>query len=187
MPQFEMWDGEKAIRRCITHHIQDQNLPEDDGLRGQALVQLCLQKFYSEERDPELTKMKKTFVMDVMRRMIEDRILVILKKDNKPVFRLDPYFNYKDKMHPAASQPSEDPKGTQEALEALDKEKSPDAEAKESQQPDYQDERAEESTNGQVNEYSKEQQEEGQDGQPRDQDVVTEAISECLQFHEDGF
>jgi MCM6 C-terminal winged-helix domain len=174
-----MSDREKAIRRCITHHIQDQNLPEDDGLRGQALVKLCLQKFYSEERGPELIKTEKTFVMDVMRRMIEDRILVVLKKDNKPVFRLDPYFNYKDKMHPSASQPSEDPQGTQEALEALDKEKSADAEAREGQQPDHREELAEEPTEEQVYEQIEDHQDR-QDGQLVDQDDTTEAISELL-------
>lgn len=177
MPQFEMSDREKAIRRCITHHIQDQNLAEDDGLGGKALVQLCLQKFYNEVQDAEVIKKEKTFIEDAIRRMIEDRILMHLTKDQKVVFRLDPYFNFKDKMNPSASQPTEDPQGTQEALEALDKEKSPDLE---DQQQDDQEEPAEGRTGEHAIEQTEEQQEYRHDGQEEEQDDMAEAISELL-------
>jgi hypothetical protein len=178
MPQFEMSDREKAIRKCITHHIQDQNLAEDDGLRDKALVQLCLQKFYSEVQDAEVIKNEKRFIEDALRRMIKDRILMHLTKDQRAVFRLHPYFNFKDKMNPSASQPTEDPQGTQEALEALDKEESADLE---DQPQDHQEEPSEEPTEEHAIEQTEEQQEYRRDGQEEEQDRMAEVISELLQ------
>ena len=123
-----------AIRRFIVRHIQDQDFPEDDGIPGQVLIHLCLERFYPEAQDPQDIKTEKKSIEGAIRCMVEDFMLQPVNKNQKIVFRLDPYFNIKDKMNPSASQPSEDPQSTQEALEALEKETSPDIEDEEMDQ-----------------------------------------------------
>ncbi len=86
---------------------------------------MCLERFFPEARDPEVIWTEKKSIEGVRRRMVEDSMLQPVNKNQKVVFRLDPYFNIKDKMNPTASQPSEDPQSTQEALEALERERSP--------------------------------------------------------------
>jgi hypothetical protein len=136
MPQLlEMsHDQYTAIRRFIVRHIQDQDFAQDDGIPGRVLVHLCLERFYPEAQDPEDIKTKKKSIEGAIRRMVGDSMLQLVYKNQKVVFRLDPYFNIKDKMNPSASQPCEDPRSTQEALEALEKETSPDIEDEEMDQ-----------------------------------------------------
>jgi hypothetical protein len=121
-------DKYTAIRRFIVRHIQDQDFAEDHGIPGRVLIHLCLERFYPEAQDPEAIWTEKKSVEGVIRRMVEDSMLQPVSKNQKVVFRLDPYFNIKDKMNPTASQPSEDPQSTQEALEALERETSPEFE-----------------------------------------------------------
>ncbi|PMD21408.1 hypothetical protein NA56DRAFT_126233 [Hyaloscypha hepaticicola] len=121
-------DKYTAIRRFIVRHIQDQDFAEDHGIPGRVLIYLCLERFYPEAQDPEAIWTEKKSVEGVIRRMVEDSMLQPVSKNQKVVFRLDPYFNIKDKMNPTASQPSEDPQSTQEALEALERETSPEFE-----------------------------------------------------------
>lgn len=121
-------DNYTAIRRFIVRHIQDQDFPENDGLPGRVLINLCLERFYPDLEDPEAIKTEKKSIEGAIRRMVEDSMLQPVNKNQKVVFRLDPYFNIKDKMNATASQPSEDPQSTQEALEALEKETSSDME-----------------------------------------------------------
>jgi hypothetical protein len=117
-----------AIRRFIVRHIQDQDFAEDHGIPGRVLIHLCLERFYPEAQDPEVIWTEKKSIEGVIRRMVEDSMLQPVNKNQKVVFRLDPYFNIKDKMNPTASQPSEDPQSTQEALEALERETSSESE-----------------------------------------------------------
>jgi hypothetical protein len=117
-----------TIRRFIVRHIQDQDFGEDDGLPGRVLIQLCLERFYPDIEDPEAVRTEKKSIEGVIRRMVEASMLQPVNKNQKIVFRLQPFFNIKDRMNPSASQPIEDPQSTQEALEALEKEASPDVE-----------------------------------------------------------
>jgi hypothetical protein len=121
-------DKYTAIRRFIVRHIQDQDFAEDHGIPGRVLIHLCLERFYPEAQDPEVIWTEKKSIEGVIRRMVEDSMLQPVNKNQKVVFRLDPYFNIKDKMNPTASQPSEDPQSTQKALEALEREISPETE-----------------------------------------------------------
>lgn len=107
-------------------HIQDQYFAEDDGLPGRILIQLCLERFSPDLQDLEAIKAEKKDIEETIRLMVQESMLQPVKKDNKVIFRLDPFYNIKDKMNPGASQPSEDPQSTQEALEALERETSPD-------------------------------------------------------------
>jgi len=122
------YENYTAIRRFIVRHIQDQDFAENDGLPGRVLIHLCLERFSPDLLDPEAIRTEKKSIEGVIRRMVEDSMLQPVNKNQKVVFRLDPYFNIKDKNNPSASQPSEDPRSTQEALEALEKETSPDIE-----------------------------------------------------------
>ena len=124
------------IRRFIVRYIQDQNFAENDGLPGRVLIQLCLERFYPDLEDPEAVRTEKKSTEGVIRRMVEASMLQPVTKNQKVVFRLEPFFNIKDKMNATASQPSEDPQSTQEALEALEKETSPDMEEDMAQQHD---------------------------------------------------
>jgi MCM6 C-terminal winged-helix domain len=121
-------DNYLAIRRFIVRHIQDQNFSENDGLPGRVLVRLCLEQFTPNLQDPEAIRTEKKSIEGAIRHMVENSMLQPVKKNQGFFFRLDPYFNIKDKMNPSASQPSEDPQSTQKALEALEKEASPDIE-----------------------------------------------------------
>jgi hypothetical protein len=122
------YESYTAIRRFIVRHIQDQDFAENDGLPGRVLIHLCLERFSPDLQDPEGIRTEKKSIEGAIRRMVEDCMLQPVNKNQKVVFRLDPYFNIKDKNNPNASQPSEDPQSTQEALEALEKEVSPDIE-----------------------------------------------------------
>jgi hypothetical protein len=122
------YENYTAIRRFIVRHIQDQDFAENNGLPGRVLIHLCLERFSPDLQDPEAIRTEKKSIEGAIRRMVEDSMLQPVNKNQKVVFRLDPYFNIKDKNNPSASQPSEDPRSTQEALEALEKETSPDLE-----------------------------------------------------------
>jgi hypothetical protein len=130
MPQLlEMSDEKyKSIRRFIVRHIQDQNLPEDNGVSATMLLQVCLQHFCAGVQDPDVIKSEKGVIVDAIKKIIGDGVLNRVRSGNDVVFRLDPFYNVKDKMNARASEPAEDPQGTQEGLEALEKETSPDAE-----------------------------------------------------------
>jgi hypothetical protein len=122
------YENYTAIRRFIVRHIQDQDFAENDGLPGRVLIHLCLERFSPDLQDPEAIRTEKKSIEGAIRRMVEDSMLQPVSRNQKVVFRLDPYFNIKDKNNPSASQPSEDPQSTQEALEALEREASPDIE-----------------------------------------------------------
>ncbi|PMD50784.1 uncharacterized protein K444DRAFT_276750 [Hyaloscypha bicolor E] len=122
------YENYTAIRRFIVRHIQDQGFAENDGLPGRVLIHLCLERFSPDLQDPEAIRTEKKSIEGAIRRMVEDSMLQPVSRNQKVVFRLDPYFNIKDKNNPSASQPSEDPQSTQEALEALEREASPDIE-----------------------------------------------------------
>jgi hypothetical protein len=178
MPQLlEMsHDQYTAIRRFIVRHIQDQDFPEDDGIPGQVLIHLCLERFYPEAQDPQDTKTEKKSIEGAIRHMVEDFMLQPVNKNQKIVFRLDPYFNIKDKMNPSASQPSEDPQSTQEALDALEKETSPDIEDEEMDQ--QMDEELAQQLDEPMNQTEEEQEdraeEVGHDSAEREQEDQTE-------------
>ncbi len=126
---LEMSDEKyKSIRRFIVRHIQDQNLPEDNGVSATTLLQVCLQHFCTGVQDPDVIKSEKGVIVDAIKKIIGDGVLNRVRSGNDVVFRLDPFYNVKDKMNARASEPAEDPQGTQEGLEALEKEISPDAE-----------------------------------------------------------
>jgi MCM6 C-terminal winged-helix domain len=127
MSEVECW----KIRRSIVQHIQDQDFAEDDGLPGRILIQLGLELFCPDLQDPEAIRAGKKAIEGVVRQMVQDSMLQPVNKNNKVVFRLEPFFNIKDRMNPTASQPCENPQSTQEALEALEKETSPDIEDQE--------------------------------------------------------
>ena len=124
------------IRRFIVRYIQDQDFAENDGVPGRVLFQLCLERFYPDLDTPEAVRTEKKSIEGVKRRMVEDSMLQHVTKNQKVVFRLAPFFNIKDKMNATASQPSEDPQSTQEALQALEKETSPDMEEQDVGQQD---------------------------------------------------
>src|SRR5580692_10770634 len=104
MPQLlEMSeDRYRDIRRFIVRYIQDQDFAEDDGLPGRVLIQLCLERFYPDLQDPEAIRAEKKDIEGAIRRMVQDSMLQPVNKNNKVVFRLDPYFNIKDRMNPSA-------------------------------------------------------------------------------------
>jgi hypothetical protein len=183
-----------AIRRFIVRHIQDQNFAEDHGIPGRALIHLCLERFYPEAQDPEVIWTEKKSIEGVIRRMVEDSMLQPVNKNQKVVFRLDPYFNIKDKMNPTASQPSEDPQSTQEALEALERETSPEYEDQDMDQGMYDDLNQQlaqqlDASMDQMDQAEEEDgAEEGRDDQPeRQQDAQREgAVTNRAETHQEN-
>jgi hypothetical protein len=147
------------IGRFIVRCIQDQNLPEENGVPAGRLVHLCLQKLCSEMRDAEAVRNEKKAIVNVIKHMINSGVLNRVHLNNEVAFRLDPYFNVKDKMNVTASQPSEDLEGTQEGLEALEKETSPDADDQQMEQgKDQLGQQAEEEVEAQLERQFEEEQ-----------------------------
>lgn len=80
------------IPEFVTKYIREQNFDEDDGAHGRTLIRLCLEEFLdeTERQDRESMTAAKDEVIASVKRLVAEGVLCLLKKDNKPHFRLGP-------------------------------------------------------------------------------------------------
>ncbi|CZR62088.1 uncharacterized protein PAC_11985 [Phialocephala subalpina] len=80
------------IPEFVTKYIREQNFDEDDGAHGRTLIRLCLEEFLDETKrqDRESMTAAKDEVIASVKRLVAEGVLCLLKKDNKPHFRLGP-------------------------------------------------------------------------------------------------
>ncbi|KAF8857222.1 hypothetical protein BDZ45DRAFT_726860 [Acephala macrosclerotiorum] len=81
-----------AISDFVTNYIREQDFGEGDGAQGRTLIRLCLEEFLdeTERQDREIMTRAKDKVVASIKRLVSDGGLCLLRKDNKPLFRLTP-------------------------------------------------------------------------------------------------